>query len=172
MLAIVAAGFESTTRLQLDTVVRCVYRDGQIVKCLASVGFHADPVQGEVYLILRLWPLGFRSMAVLPVPGEVNVGFGGGARESSLLGRRWREGKRDEMERSVEVLPVAGWQGERTGEEEGSRQGADNGGPYVYRPIVPSPGYQQHQQEQNEREEEEEYEEDGRKREEEEGGEK
>ncbi len=67
MQAMASVSFEQGARIQLDTVVRCCSRHGEILRCLASVGFHAD-AQGTL-IILRLWPLTHRSLLLLPMAG-------------------------------------------------------------------------------------------------------
>lgn len=79
MCALASATYERGSRIQLDTVVRCVSRKGDIIRCLASTGFHAEAEEG-VTIILRLWPLAHRDLNVL-VRG---VGGGQGGREERL----------------------------------------------------------------------------------------
>ena len=89
--------------------------------------------------------------------------------ESSLLGKSWREGKRNNVEKGGEALPLgAGRWSERPAtmraddgsgegqieskEERGGRgEGREcdvEGGPFVFRPIVvPTPSQQQQQEE-------------------------
>jgi hypothetical protein len=160
MRAIAVANIEKGSNTQIDTTVRCVSRQGEVIKCLASVAFHADG-EGALCVILRLLPLGFRSLAVLPVPGEVAMGEAGdgGEGESSSLGKRWKEGKMGgkglsvaEKKRSDEGTGV----GERESEERdggGRERGRDDAGAFVFCPIDPPPPHTQ-QEEEEKRDEE------------------
>lgn len=73
MIALSSAAYERGARIQLDTVVRCVSRRGDVIRCLASMGFHAEEEEGA-QMVLRLWPLAYRDL-------NVSVRQGGGGCE-------------------------------------------------------------------------------------------
>ena len=76
IIALSSAAYERGARIQLDTVVRCVSRRGDVIRCLASTGFHAEEGEGA-QMVSRLWPLAHRDLNVL-VRKEVGRGGGGG----------------------------------------------------------------------------------------------
>jgi hypothetical protein len=175
MRAVAVASLEQGAKMQVDTVARCVCKDGQIVKCLVSIAFHANG-EGDVYVMFRLLPLGFRSLAV-GVGAEGRDGM-----ESSLMRDSSRERKRNNVEIDGEGLPpvMEQWterpammmmraddgsgEGRRENREEGGgrgegREGDDEGAPFCFRPIaVPTPSQQQQQGEEDERKDGEEEE--------------